>query len=164
MENNNTSSIRASLVGAHFRPPAKQVLSALAAATPLTLVPEPENPYDAKAIAVFWQSADADPDTQARVIDAMAGTGAEFAELGLLQLGYVADSDGKACKQYGFPGNREIAIAVEAKRTHAAVREDGESDERYNSRQELVDLAVGVWPAQARLAFDAKGFPQVVVA
>lgn len=137
----NTTSIRASLVGAHFRPPAKQVLSALAAATKLLLVPEPENPYDAKAIAVYWQSADADPETQARVIDAMAGTGAEFAELGLLQLGYVADSDGKACKQYGFPGNREIAATI-------AMLCGGEAS----------------WPAAASLAFDAKGFPQVVVA
>lgn len=41
------------IVGAHFRPPAKDLLQVMATGTPLTLIREPENPYDANAIKVM---------------------------------------------------------------------------------------------------------------
>lgn len=46
------------LVGMHFRPPAKAILAVLPAHTPLRLVPEPDNPHDANALAVHVASAD----------------------------------------------------------------------------------------------------------
>jgi hypothetical protein len=41
------------LVGAHFRPPAKAILAALPAATPLILEREHNNPYDPNAVKVL---------------------------------------------------------------------------------------------------------------
>ena len=45
--------LRSLLVGAFFRPPAKQILSVLPAGNPLALVPEPSNAYDPEALAVM---------------------------------------------------------------------------------------------------------------
>lgn len=44
------------IVGAHFRPPAKAILSTLFGDCPLELRPEPDNPYDPNAIAVWINS------------------------------------------------------------------------------------------------------------
>jgi hypothetical protein len=44
-------------MGAHFRPPAKALIQALASDHPLELRPEPSNPYDPNAVAV-WLDAD----------------------------------------------------------------------------------------------------------
>lgn len=42
------------IVGTHFRPSeAKQICNALSAGDEVTLVPEPENPYDPMAVAVY---------------------------------------------------------------------------------------------------------------
>src|ERR1700678_2710237 len=41
------------IVGAHFRPPAKSILSALPNSCPLRLRPEPDNPYDSNALQVL---------------------------------------------------------------------------------------------------------------
>lgn len=46
----------APLVGAHFRPPARAILSAIPAGHPLLLRPEPSNPYDPNAIAVWFDA------------------------------------------------------------------------------------------------------------
>ena len=49
------------IMGSHFRPPAKVVLQALPAQHPLQLRPEPTNPYDQNAVAV-WIDANTVPD------------------------------------------------------------------------------------------------------
>ncbi len=41
------------IVGSHFKPPAKLLLENLPKGTPLSLEPDPENPYDPNAIKVF---------------------------------------------------------------------------------------------------------------
>ena len=46
------------LVGAHFRPPAKTLLTILRPGTPLSLRPEPDNPYDSGAIQVILSIRD----------------------------------------------------------------------------------------------------------
>jgi hypothetical protein len=46
------------LVGMHFRPPAKAILQVLPSGCPLRVVPEPENPYDANALAVHVATRD----------------------------------------------------------------------------------------------------------
>ena len=48
------------LVGAHFRPPAKSLLTFLASGQILRLEPEPENPYDENAIKVILDTQDLD--------------------------------------------------------------------------------------------------------
>lgn len=53
-----TQTIRAAIVGVHFRPPAKSILAHLSARCPLRVRPEPTNPYDEFALQVLVASAD----------------------------------------------------------------------------------------------------------
>lgn len=46
------------IVGANFHPPATQILKLLPLNTPLVLYPEPDNPYDPNAIAVYIAQKD----------------------------------------------------------------------------------------------------------
>lgn len=83
------------LVGAHFRPPAVALLSALNGRTLLTLRPEPENPYDPQAMAVFWQPDQGDLIVSDAFIQALAGCGHTLETIldtpeGEWQLGYLA--------------------------------------------------------------------------
>ena len=135
-----TQSITTLLVGAHFRPPAKQLLAVLPAGASLRLVPEPDNPYDAKAIRVMVRPSEV-PESQWPVLEeALAGTGVDFGDLPAeVQLGYLPDSDGKVCQKEQVPGNGDVAAAV-AKMPHLA------------------------WCfVKATLAFSPAGKPQVVI-
>lgn len=84
----------APLMGARFRPPAKIVLQYLPAGTPLTIEPEPENPYDPNAQRVVlarehFPSCDDDPQLE----EHLAASGisrADFEALPSLHLGYIA--------------------------------------------------------------------------
>lgn len=107
------------LVGAHFRPPAKQLLSLLPANAPLLLMPEPDNPYDPKAIKVGIIPHITIPlDEEDSLETALSGTGFTAQDIlsqeEFFHLGYVADSDGKVCKKSGMAGNREVAAVLEA--------------------------------------------------
>lgn len=82
------------LVGAHFRPPAKALIQALPSSHRLELRPEPSNPYDPNAIAV-WLDAATIPDDilQDELRFTLPGMGQDVD--GLLserwwQLGYIA--------------------------------------------------------------------------
>ena len=104
------------LVGAYFRPPASRVLAHLPAGAQLFLIPEPDNPYDDKAIKVCVWLCQAVPDHQiAQLTAELDALGFDYQELAtraeLLQLGYLADSDGKLCNRAEGrqPGNREAA-------------------------------------------------------
>lgn len=127
----------APLVGMHFRPPAKLVLAALPAGAKLVLVPEPENPYDHKAIKVLVAPGEIPVSQHETLALALPATGFDLFEVLAMEqvfLGYVADSEGKLCQTRGFNGNAEIAAAV----------------------------GVEGWPAPAVLAFDPSGQPCVV--
>lgn len=52
-----SETITTSLVGAHFRPPAKALLACLPAGHPLALRPEPTNEYDANAVQVVLRTS-----------------------------------------------------------------------------------------------------------
>lgn len=101
------------LVGAHFRPPAKQVLTALPSGSLLRLQPEPENPYDPKAIRVL-ASFESIPESQySELDDRMIGTGHDLESLraaGEIFLGFVPDSAGKVCRDSGLPGNGDVHV------------------------------------------------------
>lgn len=130
------------LVGAHFRPPAKQVLQVLPTGAQLWLMPEPENPYDPKAIRVMLLPKTAIPFTmEQQLIVSLEGTGHDAATLlqqdEHLHLGYIPDSDGKVCQKSGMAGNREVGAVLEA---HASVL-----------------------PFPAKLAFHMDGSPLVVI-
>lgn len=110
------------IVGAFHRPPAKQVLSVLRTDTNLLLVPDPDNPYDPKAVKVLVDL------TGLRIVDfealrdALEGTGHDPHDLlsspEPLQLGFLADSEGKALSKLtvlegpGLSGNRAVHLAL----------------------------------------------------
>jgi hypothetical protein len=127
----------APLVGMHFRPPAKAILAVLPGHTPLRCVLEPDNPYDANAIAVFIarEALEALP-LAARADFEREGEGYGFAVFTALlereawQLGYVKATD---------------ALHL-APRIGCAIADAGETDEP-------------AWPAH--LAFDPAGKPLV---
>ena len=73
----------APLVGMHFRPPARAILNALSASHPLYLKPEPENPYDPNAIAVWFDAETIrhSPDIQTELESSLPPMGADLEEL-----------------------------------------------------------------------------------
>lgn len=78
------------IVGDFYRPPAKAILAHLGARTPLILRPEPENPYDPNAIAVFIEGANIPEDYDLDV--ALGGYGTNIAETRArpeIHLGYI---------------------------------------------------------------------------
>jgi hypothetical protein len=80
-----------SIVGAFYRPPAEAILNALRVGTGLILKREPENTYDANAIAV-WLPAAGLPEATREFIDSLAGygvTGDAYAAYGDVHLGYI---------------------------------------------------------------------------
>lgn len=118
MTSPTAGAISAPIVGAHFRPPAKQLLACLPAGTTLVCVPEPTNPYDPKAIKVFIAGEDIPPGQWPALEAALDGTGYladDLVAVGVrTQIGYIADSDGKIIRERGGNGNREMAEAAAA--------------------------------------------------
>lgn len=106
------------LVGAHFNPPAKTLLTHLPAQCPLTLEPDPENPYDAGAIKVMLDPDDIPESQHQALAEALPLQGATLEQVmsaGLIQLGHIARSGGKPLLQaeqklgMKFAGNAEFA-------------------------------------------------------
>ena len=101
------------LVGAFFRPPAKQLLSVLPAGAQLQLLSDPDNPWDPKAIMVLVDPRSEIPEESTAQLDlALSGTGwiAEeiLASAEPQHLGYLMDSDGKIAA--GRPGNPSCRV------------------------------------------------------
>lgn len=110
----NMKTLTVPLVGMHFRPPAKQVLAALPSGAELILEPEPENPYDPKAVKVLARTKAIPTSQHSSLDESLQGTGVYLQDLLAWEdiwLGYVADSDGKVCAG-GKPGNREVVSAM----------------------------------------------------
>lgn len=86
------------LVGAHFRPPAKQVLAHLPAGASLLFEFEDENPYDANAVKVFVLP-ESIPDSEFPVLEVeLPEAGVTLEQLmssGPIWLGYIPASGGK---------------------------------------------------------------------
>jgi hypothetical protein len=106
------------IVGAHFRPPAKQLLTVLPLGTPLVLRAEPDNPYDDNAVQVLVSLTDTYPVSQWPILaTALQGTGYDPQDLvdreakeGPLHIGYVPRSGAKTA--LGGPGNAELLAAL----------------------------------------------------
>ena len=123
------------LVGAFFRPPAKFLLEVLPAGSELLLVPEPENPYDENAIAVYGNAA-----------------GASHAEASesLPRSLRAAATDFRMTWKSGEWEETSRHLGYVAKDQTASIRRAAES---YNSTA----------PWHAKLSFSAEGKPQVKV-
>lgn len=122
------------LVGSHFHPPAKAILEALPAGTPLTLLAEPENPYDSNAILVHLSPADVPTSAYAGLESSLPGFGMSLDELlrtDFVVMGHVAASGNKNLKNTDLQCNLDF---------HKAITE---------------------WPAGASLGFDGDGKPLV---
>lgn len=87
------------IVGSHFKPPAKLLLENLPRGTPLSLEPDPENPYDPNAIRVLVGSKDI-PESRYETLEGALGAvgvdgmGEILGEASWF-LGHVAASEGK---------------------------------------------------------------------
>jgi hypothetical protein len=108
--------MKALLVGAHFRPPAKLILAALPAGTPLVLEPEPENPYDPQALKVCIRTENilldrlADSD-----LEGYGWSRARLAELEEpLHLGYCAREGNKDLSKLQYLGLSSAAELLAA--------------------------------------------------
>lgn len=80
------------IVGAHFRPPAKLLLSSVPAGCPLSLELEPENEYDPFAIKVLLDPAEVPEAERENLRPALEGYGTSWDELlaaGPRHVGYV---------------------------------------------------------------------------
>lgn len=111
--------ITAPLVGMHFRPPAKAVLSALPSGTELILSPEPDNEYDTDALRVLVEP-DQVPESQRGPL-ALACEGFGFAIDEVLAapifLGFIA----KTRPEKNIPvGNKQFLDAMAGSPHHKA--------------------------------------------
>jgi len=77
----------------HFRPPAKAILQSLPSAYPLELRPEPTNPYDANAIAVWFDAKHLSDDSMEELRHTLPGMGSDIDDLCITRywhIGYMA--------------------------------------------------------------------------
>lgn len=122
------------LVGAHFRPPAKQVLAVLPSGASLQLSPEADNPYDSHALRVLvWASAIPEA-LRADLDSCLEGTGTSLEELLAseepLWLGYVAASGGKPLAKAGLTdGNKEFLALMGGEPNYSATLAFGPAGE-----------------------------------
>lgn len=109
------------LVGAHFRPPARQVIECLPSGLQLDLEPEPENPYDPGAVRVMLAPGEIPASSHSLIDEAIQGTGTDLADLlsgPPLRLGYLAKTGGKPLagaldfEGHSYVGNVEILEAM----------------------------------------------------
>jgi hypothetical protein len=107
------------LVGMHFRPPAKAVLEHLPAGAHFELIPEPENPYDEFAIKVLVSPEEVPESEHEALADDMVSYGCditEFFEGGQFHLGYIGSKPTKAGPLPGItyaPTLQPLLIAAE---------------------------------------------------
>ena len=69
------------LVGSHFRPPAKALLACLPAGFPLELRPEPSNPYDQNAVAVWLDTKLLTPASREELTTTLEGSGFDLSDI-----------------------------------------------------------------------------------
>lgn len=86
------------IVGAHFRPPAKQILAIIPGGARVTLEEDNENAYDSSAVKVFLP-LDQIPDSQmAGLAEELPNSGLTLEQLmssGPVWLGYLPATEGK---------------------------------------------------------------------
>ena len=109
------------LVGAHFRPPAKTIIQSLPAGYTLELRPEPSNPYDANAVAVWFDASHLTQDAKDELESTLPGSGSNLDDLleqRFWQLGYLA-------KEHAALHQERIAFMIEGHNEDAAVSGEG---------------------------------------
>jgi len=98
------------LVGSYFAKPAPTVLKVLASGTEVELVPDPDNPYDAKAVKVVLRNGEmVDWAALLEFEDELAGSGHEPREIKELFLG--GEAKGLLLGHVGSSGGKPVAMA-----------------------------------------------------
>jgi len=129
------------LVGAHFRPPAKAIIQALPTSHPLELRPEPSNPYDANAVAVWIDAKTIPDDALEELRYTLPGMGQDIDSLmeqRFWHIGYIP-------KEHAATLQDPIARRIEAHNVEASVSGEG--------------FLLDGWPAT--LSFNGAGKPNV---
>ena len=111
----------APLVGAHFRPPAKAIIQSLPTGHPLELRPEPSNPYDPNAVAVWIDAKSIPDDALEELRFTLPGMGADVESLleqRFWQLGYVA-------KEIAATIQAPISALIDLNNTETALSGEG---------------------------------------
>lgn len=75
-----TNTLTGVLVGAHFRPPAKLILECLPSGAPLSLIAEPDNPYDSNAVQVNVQLSEVAESQYPRLESELPSMGWDFSD------------------------------------------------------------------------------------
>lgn len=114
-----TRTLTSLLVGGYHRPPAKLLLEHLPSGTPLTLTPEPDNPYDSSALKVFLEPQMIPEGQHAALQERLPLCGYTLEQVmsgGAIQLGYVAATGGKPLSKApsGYVGNQEFLKEMSA--------------------------------------------------
>lgn len=117
----NSNTFVVPLVGAHFRPPAKTIIQSLPAGYVLELRPEPTNPYDANAVAVWFDAKGLSQDAKDELENTLPGSGGNLEDLleqRFWQLGYLA-------KEHAALHQERVAFMVEGHNEDAAISGEG---------------------------------------
>lgn len=111
-----------SIVGCHFRPPAKDLLQVMATGTPLMLVREPENPYDPNAIKVMVATTDIDEAWADDLRPMLASRGLDWSDLQAepeWHLGYIPRTEAEVLAvsfdAHGEPVHATLAFDMTGK-------------------------------------------------
>jgi hypothetical protein len=99
------------IVGAFYRAPAAAILRVLPVGTTLTLLAEPDNPYDANAIAVYLKTEDI-PQASLEVIElALPDCGLDlpsFVAQEFWHLGYIPKEKAKLIRENNLIGSEPL--------------------------------------------------------
>lgn len=127
-----TKQLKTILVGQHFKPPAKALLAALPQGAKVTIIPEPDNPYDPEALLVVVETSEIN---EASLDEAMlAGMGQSREEVMSAErwtLGHVAASGGKPLLKAKAAGADDL---VGTKEIHAAANDEWPQEARIEVR------------------------------
>lgn len=123
-----SKTLKGLLVGMHFNPPAKLLLSALPSGVSLRLQPEPENPWDEAAVKVLVEPSQI-PFAMLDYLDqALQDMGFQLEEVLAApewMLGHLAASGGKPLSKVpGLQGNLEFREALASGQRRASLAFD----------------------------------------
>lgn len=76
-----SASVTLPIVGAHFRPPAKALIQSMPMAHPLELRPEPTNPYDSNAVAIWLDAHTLPEESLEELRHTLPGMGSDIDDL-----------------------------------------------------------------------------------
>lgn len=98
----------ATIVGMHYRPPAKALIAAIPVNTKLRLEPEPDNPHDPNAVAVWLDTVEIPDSAMIALDEAKNGlwcydmTIHDLAARDAWQLGYISREEAEVLRSLSY--------------------------------------------------------------